>query len=90
MKLNYKILFIRLQLTMDKLLITHIVPTVPIKPNASLKTGLIVEKGEMFHREKKVQTVSKKLAVLGFLDFLKSCKKTNETNVILVRHNVIK
>jgi len=70
------------------------VPTVPIKPAATEKTGLTSKRGELFLRGKKVNTMSKEAAFQTFLSYLENLKNKNSVNepccIILVGHNVLR
>ncbi|XP_058801740.1 uncharacterized protein LOC131670281 [Phymastichus coffea] len=69
----------------------HVVPTVPIKSMAALKTGLSVKKGSLYCRGEKLNCVSRESAVKGLLDYLKTFKlNAQNPKIILVGHNVIK
>lgn len=59
------------------------VPSKGIAPQASAVTGLRVENGEMFLNDERVDTVPTRLALLKFIEFLRSI----ESDILLVAHN---
>ena len=67
------------------------VPTVPINPSASAKTGYTVKKRELFHGQRRLDAVSKITLIGYFLNFLGKISLSGEpSSIILVGQNVIR
>ncbi|XP_066600064.1 uncharacterized protein [Prorops nasuta] len=68
-------------------------PTVPIKPKATEKTGLTTKKGQLFLRGNKLDTVSKEAAIRSFLKYLEEIQIRHSIlepcRILLVGHNVL-